>query len=400
VKPDSPALSPRQVWVLMFQQLPADPADPGNHAAEMAENPGVSVSSEYSAFDDLDKSSTFFEQYVIQDVRNSATAHEVLGGTDSITLFRQQLRTAGASVVHLRLVLTDNSANHVSPDATHSDPPQQSLVFAQESGVFFTEHHIQGTDKTAETGSVDPAVRDAMNSADLIWVDAWIQTESAEFRRRAAALAVQWIQQMRSPGQTEERPHDVLLVSSLRGPGRTIAAPFTSTGDEGLVHAPLWIDYGASHSCRLQCLAGSFDFLPTVLEYVTGLAPAKQLSTTADKDQASSRVLTDLDGNSVSLVTAVQSFCPGSDRLLRLTGDSWVGLRSQQYLLVRMTQSDNRQIVESEIDPEPAEASLRHLYLKPDDVWNVQDMIVAYEAIADEMEAIAGSVAGDSRTSG
>ncbi len=128
---------------------------------------------------------------------------------------------------------------------------------------------------------------------------------------------------------------------------------------------------------------------------MTGLAPEKLISSTADKDQASTRVLTDLDGNSVSLVTAVQSFCPGNDRLLRLTGDSWAGLRSQQYLLVRMTQSDSLQIMESENEPEPAEVSVRHLYLKPDDVWNVQDMIVAYEAIADEME----SLAGDSQTS-
>ncbi len=210
MKLDSPALSSRQVWVLMFQELPADPADPGNHAAEMAENPGVSVSSEYSAFDDLDKSSTFFEQYVIQDVRNSATAHEVLGGTECVKLFRQQLQTAGSSVVQLRLVLTDNTANDSLPDAAHSDPPLpdpplQSLLFGSEASVFLAEHHIQGTDNTVDTGSVDSAVRDAMSSADLIWVDAWIQTESAEFRRRAAALAVQWIQQMRSLRKTEER---------------------------------------------------------------------------------------------------------------------------------------------------------------------------------------------------
>jgi hypothetical protein len=36
-----------------------------------------------------------------------------------------------------------------------------------------------------------------------------------------------------------------------------------------------------------------------------------------------------------------------------------------------------------------SQATTRHLYLKPDDVWNVHDVIVAYDAIADELEAIA-----------
>jgi hypothetical protein len=30
----------------------------------------------------------------------------------------------------------------------------------------------------------------------------------------------------------------------------------------------------------------------------------------------------------------------------------------------------------------------RRLYLKPDDVWNVHDSIVTYEAVADEMDAV------------
>jgi hypothetical protein len=71
-----------------------------------------------------------------------------------------------------------------------------------------------------------------------------------------------------------------------------------------------------------------------------------------------------------------------SDRLLRLVGDSWSALRSQQYLLVTAEMQDqNAKTMDLGLDR-------RRLYLKPDDVWNVHDSIVTYEAVADEMDAV------------
>jgi len=398
VNSESPALSRRRVWALMFNQLPSDPACSGNPIPKTHGESGDAAQSisEYSAFDDLDQCSAFFEQYVIQDVRESATMQEVLGGAAIGDSFRKQLRESGSAVAHLRLIVADETPAGLSPDSTDSDPRQKSELFGQDRNVSFAELRIPRTGHPGEPVPLHDAVRDAIVAADLIWVETLIQTESADSGLNAAEVGVRWVQQMRSMMKSHQRPNDVLLVSSLRGPGRKINSPFTSTGDEGLVHAPLWIDYGSSHSCRIQSLVGSFDFLPTVLEYVTGITPAEQHSqpdnesTAADRDnQKGSRVLTNLDGAPSSLVTAAESFCPGRDRLLRLTGDSWTALRSQQYLLVQTTQCDQPQTADSECEAKPAEVPVRYLYLKPDDVWNVQNMIVAYEAIADEMETLA-----------
>jgi hypothetical protein len=77
----------------------------------------------------------------------------------------------------------------------------------------------------------------------------------------------------------------------------------------------------------------------------------------------------------------LRDFYGESDRLLRLVGDGWSALRSQQYLLVSAEKQDQ--------DSEAMDSGLdrRRLYLKPDDVWNVHDSIVTYEAVADEMDA-------------
>jgi len=398
------ALSRRHVWALMFNQLPSDPACSGN---QIPKTPGESgdaaqSTSEYSPFDDLDQCSAFFEQYVIQDVRESATIQEVLGGAERVDSVQTQLRESGSAIVHLCLIVADETPAGLSPDPTHSGASQKSELFGQDRNVSFAELRIPRTGHPGEPVPLHDAVRDAIVAADLIWVETHIQTESADSGLNAAEVAVRWVQQMRSMAKSHERPNDVLLVSSLRGPGRQINSPFTSIGDEGLVHAPLWIDYGSSHSCRIQSLVGSFDFLPTILEYVTGITPAEQHSqpdvesTTSDHaSQTGSRVLTNLDGAPISLVTAAESFCPGRDRLLRLTGDSWTALRSQQYLLVQTTQCDHPQTADSETGAEPGEVPIRYLYLKPDDVWNVQNMIVAYEAIADEMETLAETLSAD-----
>ncbi|MEI7701614.1 MAG: hypothetical protein WCK86_17580, partial [Planctomycetia bacterium] len=63
-----------------------------------------------------------------------------------------------------------------------------------------------------------------------------------------------------------------------------------------------------------------------------------------------------------------------SDRMLRLKGDGWTGLRTQQYLLVVNAPSEKEEFA--------AEEPLLQLYLKPDDYWNVNNVIVSYGEIA------------------
>ena len=180
----------------------------------------------------------------------------------------------------------------------------------------------------------------------------------------------------------------VLIVSSQRGYERSIKDPFFTSCDEGLIHAPLWIERPVGHSCRVQSLAASFDLLPTVLEFLTGMTQ-QALITDSIADRAT-HVLTELSGQSLSLASAILSFCPGKDRLIRLKGKNWTALRSQQYLLVFPEDvAPNDTEVDRTTSADRHQRPARKLFLKPDDIWNVHDVIVTYESIADEMQSLA-----------
>ena len=87
----------------------------------------------------------------------------------------------------------------------------------------------------------------------------------------------------------------------------------------------------------------------------------------------------DFEGRHQRLIGALRAMQDMMDRAMTIIGEGWTALRSQQYLLVRrMTEANEDDAVEPEL--------FRQMFLKPDDAWNVNDVIGPYEAIADEME--------------
>ena len=109
--------------------------------------------------------------------------------------------------------------------------------------------------------------------ADLVWFDVQDRTSKNEMGWSASILGeVLELRRSVSPDPTEQ---PILIVSSLRGSSRTVAPPFVGGCDESLIHVPLWIDEGNGHARRLQKLAGSFDLLPTLAEYLAG-GPAEK----------------------------------------------------------------------------------------------------------------------------
>lgn len=346
----------------------------GDHglAVDKAE---VTAQKTYTAFDDLDMRSAFFEQYLIQDARSGITTADVLGGEETVHACLSFLTQHGFRMANIVLGMADQWAD---TDVKSSllmgfEPVAASIHISLESPV------EQG-ELLSERIVADSRIRDA----NLLWIE--VRNGSSNQDSSWSELIAGEIEKLRQRFFGEPPAYPILIVSSLRGPARTVAQPFIGGCEESLIHVPLWIDDGKGHTRRLQKLAGSFDLLPTLTDYLMGEPPDER--TRAQTDAPVSGDEDTKSKEAVSLATGPQSLRPmlrdfngESDRLLRLVGDGWSALRSQQYLLVSAeTQVQDSEAMDSGLDR-------RRLYLKPDDVWNVHDSIVTYEAVADEMDA-------------
>ncbi len=380
----------RPVWLLVIDQLPFDHliSDCCNSDGEQSDSDATTLL--YSPFDDLDMRSTFFEQYLIQDVRKSATLQDALGGKEAVSDFCDRLRASGGTIAHVRLRC---SMNEVAHEVAQTFDSADSWIFGDDGTVDNSEFLVPLQSTGVESAALSAVCTKSFAQAAFVCVE--VQIPSVESRLKIAASIVEWIRRARETVEAlDSNAPPVLLVTSLRGEARSVVDPFAAVAEESLVHAPLWIEHGAGHVRRVQSLAGSFDLLPTILEYLSGDREVTQ--ETATTEERSSQVLAHLSGKPLSLARLPQTFHPEKDRLLRLKGDLWNALRSHQYLLVQEQPCDPEEVSEScEVEKSGEEfidhrQPVRHLFLKPDDVWNVHNVIVAYEAIADEMEALSG----------
>jgi hypothetical protein len=348
-------------------------ADDHRLAVEKAEAPSEKA---YTAFDDLDMRSAFFEQYLIQDARSGVTTTDVLGGEESVRTFQQSLTQHGFLMVNIVLSRTDQWAD------IDADPP---LLKGFAPGANTIHISLKSPSEQGELLSERMAADSRFRDADLLWID--VRNGSSKQDSSWSEFIAGEIAKLRHRFFGDLAEHPILIVSSLRGPARTVAPPFIGGCEESLIHVPLWIDDGKGHARRLQKLAGSFDLLPTLADYLKG-EPVDESSrvptgaaVSGDNDAESKDAAT-LAVGPQSLRPMLKEFDYESDRLLRLVGDSWSALRSQQYLLVTAEMQDqNAKTMDLGLDR-------RRLYLKPDDVWNVHDSIVTYQAVADEMDAV------------
>ena len=329
-----------------------------------------------TSFDDLDIGSTFFEQYLIQDARCGAKAADVLGGEEAVVHFQQLLRENG----HLIAQVVCRTAALETIAVVDS-----SLLWGPESDATTLEVSLNSESEKKTPLSEQLMTVQEFLEADLVWFN--VQEFSSTDGTGTSVSILGEILELRRSVSNVPAEQPILIVSSLRGSPRKVALPFVGGCEESLIHVPLWIDEGRSHARRLQKLAGSFDLLPTLAEYLTG-KPLKErseshtdLATPGDRE-AESQDAFSLAVGPKSLWPLLTGFDNGGDRLLRLVGDGWTALRSQQYLLVSAEVNDH--------DSETMNSGLdrRRLYLKPDDFWNVNNSIVTYEAVADEMDAV------------
>ena len=342
-------------------------------AVEKAE---VTAQKTYTAFDDLDMRSAFFEQYLIQDARSGITTADVLGGEETLQTFLRLLTQHGFRMASIVLGKADQGADIDSDSALLKgcEPGAASIQISLNSPA-------EGRELLSECVVNDSRIRDA----NLLWIE--VRNGNSNQDYSWSELIAGEIEKLRQRLFGEPADYPILIVSSLRGPARNAGPPFVGGCEESLIHVPLWIDDGKGHTRRLQKLAGSFDLLPTLTDYLMGEAPDEHTRSPTDApfsgdEDAESKDAVSLATGPQSLRPMLRDFYGECDRLLRLVGDGWSALRSQQYLLVSAEKQDqDSEATNSELDR-------RRLYLKPDDVWNVHDSIITYEAVADEMDAV------------
>ena len=389
-----PGLHRRSVWVLMFESLPLECAgelaqeDAPPITEEAKENKlavgedglpvdkaEVTAQKTYTAFDDLDMRCAFFEQYLIQDARSGITTADVLGGEETLQTFLRLLTQHGFRMASIVLGKADQGADIDSDSA---------LLKGCEPGAASIQISLNSPAEEGELLSQRVVTDSRIRDANLLWIE--VRNGSSNQDSSWSEWIAGEIEKLRQRFFGEPAEYPILIVSSLRGPTRTVGPPFIGGCEESLIHVPLWIDDGKGHTRRLQKLAGSFDLLPTLTDYLMGEPSDEQTRIPTDAPVSGDEGAESKDA--VSLATGPQSLRPllrdfsrESDRLLRLVGDGWSALRSQQYLLVSAEKQDQ--------DSDAMDSGLdrRRLYLKPDDVWNVHDSIVTYEAVADEMDA-------------
>jgi len=381
----------RSVWVLMFESLSLEfvcrdstSIDEGRPENKSGAVVGVTASDEpatipervYTSFDDLDIASSFFEQYLIQDARSGVKAVEILGGDEAVESFQQLLRQNGRLIASVVCRAAGRETIAVA---------DESPLWGSESGTTTIQVSLKSSLEEESRLSEQLITVPEVLEADLVWFD--VQDRCSTEEQVSSASIVGEILELRRSVSPDPAEQPILIVSSLHGSSRTVVPPFIGGCEESLIHVPLWIDEGNGHARRLQKLAGSFDLLPTLAEYLTGGSVEEPSGKSTDLEAPSDTDAESQDAFSLAvgpkslrpLLTGID--CEG-DRLLRLVGDGWTALRSQQYLLVSAAVHDH----DSETISSGQEQ--RRLYLKPDDFWNVNDSIVTYEAVADEMDAV------------
>ena len=372
---NSSTATSRRVWILMFDHLQIDGADPIPLVESGDASPPPSLD-HFNSFDDLDLRCSSFEQYVLQDSRVSARLTDVLGGQRAFERFAKHLDTLNKSSGLVRLSFDDSPLDYGESTTESATRPEHRIEWPS------TIERRLPRGACDSSMQIDPELRSTL-SADVVWIEV---IASGDACREDSDRLLKLVQQWRLESQPGSETTPVLIVSAIHGYARKVNPPFASGLAESLIHVPLWIDHGASHACRIQTLAGSFDLLPTVGEFLLGSGNLSEPPET--KPPNPSEQSGGLKGAPLSLAGVCSHSQPLPDRLLQLTGDSWTALRTQQYLLVHPV-AGNSSRNEAGYSADDEMRATRCLYLKPDDVWNVNDAIVAYSSIADQMELTA-----------
>ncbi len=376
---------PPAVWVLILDRYSGDDQSEEARDSQGSHCTGgltpTARQGSQNAFDRLDLESTYFEQFLLQDLRRNHPADGVFGGEAAFRKLAEAMLAAGqtASLVTL-----------TAEGALFTDNAGSSALESSLRGCGMPLHAAIGLDCSNRDAAVSAA--DGMAHGDraflanLVWMEAPIA--SSANAATAANRILDFVFRRRQSCSMPEGHCPVLIVTFRAGDDRDVKEPLKSGIAENRMHVPLWIQPHAGHACRVQALAGSFDLLPTI-ETFLGSAGASDEASPPDVAQiadSSERVVAAQQlssaPQSLAFLCGAPQVCP--DRLLKLQGDGWKGARTEGFLLVICERSQS-QADKTESDVDDSEEPSRRLFVKPEDRCNVNDVSGTYATTADEL---------------
>lgn len=307
--------------------------------------------------DQLEVRSVFFEQFLIQNSRTGTDLGDALGGRECCEAFLRQLTHDESTFRQLQIAVNSETDTAPCIDASRLFPGQSPLQTLLLTSTSIDILSSEDRNRLADTDVLLITIATPPHSADTL---------------APANHGLTLIQKL-AEHLFNDGGKPTLLVTALRGTPCP-APPSLEFGiDEGLVRVPAWYRNPTMGAGRVQTICGSFDLLPSILGWIkTVSADPSATSAAAAAEQPSERCFR----GTLQLFTKLPG-AEDSERMLRLQGDGWTALRTQQYLLVTHNNTGH--------DAYAPEEPRRQLYLKPDDYWNVNDVLVSYDEIASLM---------------
>lgn len=282
-----------------------------------------------------------FEQFFVQDISAGASLEDALGGSDVVLAWQTELVAAGLTV---RWSVCDCGMSSGSQGLETEGPVAADVlvVDVRHEGELAPEALAALLAKFLPTPILDDSSLDDSAKPCDQWLDA-------------------------------SRP-SIVLLSARRGIGRVPQEPFAAGCEESRVHVPLWILGHTAHGSRIQALAGSFDLLPTMAD-LAGIADSQVMPIQHAPPDGSARSHSGLTPRSLTTLQVSPQW--PDDRVLLQQGDGWTARRSGEFLLVQ------REPAQPAADDGETD---RRLYRKPEDVWNVHDVLATFTVAAEELE--------------
>ena len=348
------------VWVLIFDRQPAD-----------------------LEFDRMDLESTYFEQFLLQDVRTEIDANEVLGGDPALLSLSESMLTLGQAASLVKMISSCNDASVTIQSTGHE--MEGSMLRCRMPLLSVIELNTENFCDTKITSGESECIDQAF-SANLVWIEA--QVASADYPATAATQILKFALDRLEAVAERELKSPVLLVTFRRGEDTIVGDPLKSGVAENPMHVPLWIRPNRGHACRAQTLAGSFDLLPTIATFL-GRADATVEATPPDVaqnadllDRVDRATVMSSEPRCLAFLCGAPQVCP--DRLLKLKGQDWIGVRTEEFLLV-ISNSDQSVVAKTESDGNSPEEPSRRLYVKSEDRFNVHDVSRTYATVTEEL---------------
>ncbi len=335
--------------------------------------------------DQLDLESTFFEQFMLQNVKSTAGPADLFGGDAALLKLASAMTASEQSAALIRLTANGQSAVETC-EWEGMDAAMRRCGVPVNTVVDF---HCGETEVPQWQASWSSEVSSVM-SANLVWIEA--SSGSAAESANGSSDILRFVEDLLRIRSSQQARPPVLIVTCRIGDDLEVREPLQSGVSENRMHVPLWIRHGAGHACRVQALAGSFDLLPTVAEFLGHTLPHEGVSprvtsgmaseNASDADEIPLPLPPSLSADPISLVRLCGAPQVCADRLLQLSGDGWKAARTEHFLLVisdpAKTESDGHDSAESS----------RRLFVKPDDRFNVSDVIGTYATVADELTGL------------